>query len=89
MQKATKDLFLKLKALRPSVNSIEYYYGIDWKPKDRLIEKWYLQRDNKHFTFNTEKELCDEMKRLISSTESDLGFRFPATTKALKLDDKS
>jgi hypothetical protein len=85
MQKTTKDLFLKLKALRPSVNSIEYYYGIDWKA-DKLIERWYLQRDNKHYTFNTEKDLCDEMKRLISSTESDLGFRFPETTKKLKLE---
>jgi len=86
MQKATKDLFLKLKALRPSVNSIEYYYGIDWKA-DRLIEKWYLQRDNKHDTFNSEKEICDEMKRLIGGTESDLGFRFPITTHKLKLDE--
>lgn len=85
MQKATKDLFLKLKALRPSVNSIEYYYGIDWKA-DRLIEKWYLQRDNKHITFNTEKDIVDEMRKLINSTESDLGFRFPETTKKLKLE---
>lgn len=85
MQKTTRDLFLKLKALRPSVNSIEYYYGIDWKD-DRLLEKWYLQRDTKHHTFNTEKELCDEMKKLINGTESDLGFRYPETVKKLKLE---
>lgn len=85
MNKTTRELFIKLKALRPSVNSIEYYFGIDWKA-DRLIERWYLQRDSKHNTFNTEKEICDEMKRLIAGTESDLGFRFPETTKKLKLE---
>lgn len=85
MQKRTKDLFLKLKALRPSVNSIEYYYGIDWKA-DRLIEKWYLQRDNKHHTFNTEEDICTEMRRLIGGAESDLGFRFPETVTKLKLE---
>lgn len=85
MQKGTKDLFLKLKALRPSINSIEYYYGIDWK-KDIHIEYWSIQHDNKHTMYNTEKELCDEMRRLIVSTESDLGFRFPHTTHKLKLE---
>lgn len=86
MQKTTKDLFLRLKALRPSVNSIEEYYGINWKSNDGLIERFYIQHDNKHVPFNTEKELQDELKRLISSTESDLGFRFPHTKTKLKLD---
>ncbi|MCK9429709.1 MAG: hypothetical protein M0R17_06860 [Candidatus Omnitrophica bacterium] len=85
MQKATKDLFIKLKALRPILHSISEYYGTDWKT-DRLVHLFYLEYPNKHFTFNSEKELCDEIRRLIHSTESDLGFRFPETTKKLKLE---
>lgn len=85
MQKATKDLFLRLKSLRPVIHSISYYYGIDWH-SDRLIERWDLEYPNKHFSFSTEKLLCDEMRRLISSTESDLGFSYPHTVKKLKLE---
>jgi hypothetical protein len=84
MQKGTKDLFLKLKAVRPIINSISYYYGIDWKA-DRLIERWYLEYTNKSFPFDTEKDLKDEMQRLIDSTESDLGLRLPHTVKKLNL----
>lgn len=85
MQKGTKDLFLRLKSVRPIIHSISYYYGIDWK-SDLLIERWDLEYPNKHFSFSNEKDLCAEMRRLISSTESDLGFRFPATTHKLKLE---
>ena len=84
MQKHTKDLFLKLKALRPSVNSIEHYYGIDWK-SDRLVEYWYIQYNSKHFTFNSEKDLCTKIKELIVSTQSDLGFKYPLTAAEFKL----
>lgn len=85
MQKQTKDLFLRLKAIRPIIHSISYYYGIDWK-SDLLIEQWDLEYPNKHFSFASEKELCEEMRRLINSTESDLGFRLPETVKKLKLE---
>jgi hypothetical protein len=85
MQKVTKDLFLKLKALRPSVHAVSSYYGIHWKD-DRSIEQYYLEIPNKHITFNTEKELQDHLKTLIASTASDLGFRFPETTSKLKIE---
>lgn len=85
MQKKTKDLFIRLKALRPSIYSISEHYGTDWKT-DRIVNIFYLEYHNKHFSFKTEIELCDEIKRLIRSTESDLGFRFPETTKKLKLE---
>lgn len=87
MQKATRDLFLKLKALRPSISGVSSYYGIHWKD-DRLIEKYWLEMNNQHIEFATEKELQNRIKELISSTESDLGFRFPETTKKLKLDEQ-
>jgi hypothetical protein len=85
MQKLTKEIFLKLKAVRPIVHSVSSYYGIDWK-KDRLVDKFWLEYPNKHIEFHTEKELQDYMKALVESTESDLGFRLPHTTKKLKLE---
>jgi len=78
MQKTTKDLFDKLKAIRPSVHSISYYYGIE-PLTDKLVEIWYLEYLNKHIKFNSEKDLQNAIKVLINITESDLGFRFPHT----------
>lgn len=88
MQKKTKELFSRLKELRPIIHSISYYYGIDWK-SDKLVERYYLEWPNQHFSFNTEKELQDELIRLTNSTESDLGFRYPYTTVKLKLENES
>jgi hypothetical protein len=85
MQKNTKELFITLKALRPIVHGISNYYGIDWKD-NRLVEYWYLEYPNQHFKFASEKELCNELRRLIASTQSDLGFRLPHTVKKLKLE---
>jgi len=85
MQKVTKDLFLRLKAVRPIIHSISYYYGIHWA-SDRLVEIWYLEYPTKHIEFKSEKELQDAIRVMIKSTESDLGFRFPETTKKFKLE---
>ena len=78
MQKKTKDLFLKLKAIRPSIHSISYYYGI-YPMTDKLVEYWYLEYPNKHIRCNSEKELQDLIIKLTNETSSDLGFRFPET----------
>ena len=86
MQKVTKDLFLKLKAIRPVVHSICSYYGIDWK-QDRLVNKFWLEYPNKHIEFHTEKELQEYLKQLITETNSDLGFRLPETFKKLMKHD--
>ena len=85
MLKTTKTLFDRLKELRPILHSISYYYGTDWK-SNVITEIWYLEYPNKHLEFTSEKELQNEMKRMIISTQSDLGFRFPETTKKLKLE---
>ena len=88
MQKVTKDLFIRLKELRPIIHSMSYYYGMDWKgDKDSVVEYWSLEYPNKHFDFSTEEELRTEIKRLIVSTEDDLGFRFPHTKNKLKLNN--
>lgn len=84
MQKVTKDLFIKLKELRPTVDSISNDYGTDWKA-GMIVERFYLHIPNKYIPFNTEKELQDEIRNLIASTETELGFRFPRTAKELKL----
>lgn len=84
MQKVTRDLFLKLKAIRPIIVGVSSFYGIDWK--DKLVEKYWLELPNKHIEFATEKELQDEIKRLIKSTESDLGLRYPQTVAKFGLD---
>lgn len=88
MQKVTKDLFLKLKAIRPIIHSISYYYGIHWKT-ERLLEIWYLEYPNKHIEFKSEKELQDGIRVLIANTENDLGFRLPETFKKIKNNDTS
>lgn len=85
MQKQTKELFITLKALRPIVHGISNYYGIEWK-SDKIIERWDLEYPTQHFTFNSEKELCNKLRELIASTQSDLGFRLPHTVKKLKLE---
>ena len=64
MQKVTKDLFLKLKAIRPIIHSISYYYGIHWKT-ERLLEIWYLEYPNKHIEFKSEKELQNGIREEI------------------------
>lgn len=85
MQKATKELFITLKALRPIVHSISNYYGINYDAEG-IVEFWYLEYPNQHFRFNSERELCDKLRELINSTQSDLGFRLPHTVKKLKLE---
>ena len=85
MQKKTKELFITLKALRPTIHGISNYYGIDWH-SDKIIDYWYLEYPNEHLKFNSEKELCVKLEELIASTQSDLGFRFPHTVKKLKLE---
>lgn len=84
MQKITKDLLLKLKALHPGVHGISYDFDTDWK-NGTLVEYWYLHIPNKYLRFTTEKELQLEIRRLISSTERDLGFMYPSTTDKLNL----
>ena len=84
MQKVTKDLLLKLKALHPGVHGVSYDFDTDWKTGS-LVERWYLHIPNKYISFNTEKELQSEIKRLINSTERDLGFMYPSTVNKLKL----
>lgn len=85
MQKRTKELFITLKALRPILHSISNYYGINWDTEG-IVEYWYLEYPNEHFKFTSEKDLCAKLEELISSTQSDLGFRFPHTVKKLKLE---
>ncbi len=80
MQKITKDLFLKFKALHPSVHSISYYYGI-YPLTEKLVELWYLEYSTKHVSFNSEKELQEALKQSIATSEGDLGFRLPETFK--------
>lgn len=80
MNKTTKDLFNRLKELRPHVDGITNDYTTDWKT-DKVVELWFLHIPNKYIPFNSEKELQDKLKELISSTEDDLGFRFPNTKK--------
>ena len=84
MQKVTKDLLLKLKVLHPGVHGVSYDFDTDWKTGS-LVERWYLHIPNKYISFNTEKELQSEIKRLINSTERDLGFMYPSTVNKLKL----
>lgn len=84
MQKKTKDLFLRLKALHPAIHGISYDYDTDWKA-GMIVERWYLLIPNTYLRFNTEKELQDEITRLINVVGSDLGFRFPETVKKFNL----
>ena len=84
MQKTTKDLLLRLKALHPGVHGISYDFDTDWK-SGHIVEKWYLHIPNKYITFESEKDLQNEIKRLINSTERDLGFMYPHTTNKLNL----
>ena len=53
MQKKTKELFITLKALRPTIHGISNYYGIDWH-SDKIIDYWYLEYPNEHLKFNSE-----------------------------------
>jgi hypothetical protein len=82
MQKTTKDLFLKLKGLRPIVHGVSNDYDTDWKT-GQVIELWFLHMPNKYIPYKTEKELQDAIKVLIDSTETDLGFRLPETFKKI------
>jgi len=84
MQKTTKDLLLRLKALHPGVHGISYDFDTDWK-SGHLVERWYLHIPNKYITFESEKDLQTEIKKLINSTERDLGFMYPTTVNKLKL----
>jgi len=84
MQKVTKDLFLRLKALHPGVHGISYDFDTNWKT-DKITETYYLHIPSKYIKFATEKELQAEIKKLINSTERDLGFIYPSTVKNLKL----
>ena len=88
MQKVTKDLFLKFKALHPVVHSISYYYGI-YPLTDRLVEHWYLEYPNKHIKFDSEKELQEMLRTTIKESENDLGFRLPETFKKVMPHDTS
>jgi hypothetical protein len=83
MNKITKDLFLKLKALRPHIHGITHIYGTNWK-NDEIEDIWFLDMPQP-IKFSNEKDLQDKLKELIKSTESDLGFRFPHTSKKLNL----
>jgi hypothetical protein len=80
MQKRTKDLFLILKGLHPSVVAISEYYGSDWK-SDHIIMRYYLEYNCSHLPFDKEEDLQTKLRELIASTESDLGFRYPNTVK--------
>ena len=80
MNKTTKQLFARLKELRPIVDGISHDYGTDDRD-GTLVEKWYLHIPNKYIPFSTEIDLQNKIKELTASTETDLGFRLPNTNK--------
>lgn len=83
MQKTTKDLLNRLKELRPSVHGISYSYETNWGT-NKLEEVYFLDLPTP-IKCTSEKELRNKIKECIASTESELGFRYPHSTKRLNL----
>ena len=83
MQKQTKDLLLDLKAIRPHIHGVTHMYGSDWKT-GQMEDTWFIDTPEPIKCAN-EKELQDKLKELIKSTESELGFRHPHTTRKMGL----